>query len=109
MSQSISRLKAIDEAMAAGAEGLTKKERLMLSRSGQVQAGDAYYIDHVPIAYQRYRKRSFVLGKMVNVLTGDKSTPARALDVDDHCRLVVEYEDGRREALSSGEISVKLL
>jgi len=35
-------------------------ERLMLSRSGQVQAGDAYYIDHVPIAYQRYRKRSFV-------------------------------------------------
>lgn len=56
-----------------------------------------------------YRKRSFVLGKMVNVLAGEQSTPARALDLDDHCRLVVEYEDGRREALSSGEISVKLL
>lgn len=35
-------------------------ERLMLSRSGQVQAGDAPYLDHVPIGYQRYRKRSFV-------------------------------------------------
>ncbi|MBX3484876.1 amidohydrolase family protein [Phenylobacterium sp.] len=35
-------------------------ERLMLSRSGQVQAGDAPYLDHAPIAYQRYRKRSFV-------------------------------------------------
>lgn len=35
-------------------------ERLMLSRSGQVQEGDAPYIDHVPIGYQRYRKRSFV-------------------------------------------------
>jgi hypothetical protein len=35
-------------------------ERLMLSRSGQVQEGDAPYLDHVPIGYQRYRKRSFV-------------------------------------------------
>ncbi|MFN3514825.1 MAG: amidohydrolase family protein [Phenylobacterium sp.] len=35
-------------------------ERLMLSRAGEVQAGDAPYLDHVPIAYQRYRKRSFV-------------------------------------------------
>jgi hypothetical protein len=35
-------------------------ERLMLSRSGQVQAGDAPYLDHVPIGYQRYRRRSFV-------------------------------------------------
>lgn len=35
-------------------------ERLMLSRSGQVQAGDAPYLDHVPIGYQRYRKRNFV-------------------------------------------------
>ena len=34
--------------------------RPMLSRSGQVQAGDAPYLDHVPIGYQRYRKRSFV-------------------------------------------------
>ena len=35
-------------------------ERLMLSRAGQVQEGDAPYLDHVPIGYQRYRKRSFI-------------------------------------------------
>lgn len=35
-------------------------ERLMLSRAGQVNEGDAPYLDHVPIGYQRYRKRSFV-------------------------------------------------
>ena len=35
-------------------------ERLMLSRAGQVQEGDAPYLDHMPIGYQRYRKRSFV-------------------------------------------------
>jgi hypothetical protein len=35
-------------------------ERLMLSRAGEVQAGDRPYLDHAPIGYQRYRKRSFV-------------------------------------------------
>src|SRR5690606_31497640 len=35
-------------------------ERLMLSRAGQVAAGDAPYLDHTPIGYQRYRRRSFV-------------------------------------------------
>jgi hypothetical protein len=35
-------------------------ERLMLSRAGTVAEGDAAYLDHMPIGYQRYRKRSFV-------------------------------------------------
>lgn len=35
-------------------------ERLMLSRAGQVSAQDAPYLDHMPIGYQRYRKRSFI-------------------------------------------------
>jgi imidazolonepropionase-like amidohydrolase len=35
-------------------------ERLMLSRAGEVQAGDAPYLAHMPIGYQRYRKRTFV-------------------------------------------------
>lgn len=35
-------------------------ERLMLSRAGEVNEGDAPYLDHAPIGYQRYRKRTFV-------------------------------------------------
>lgn len=35
-------------------------ERLMLSRAGTVQAGDVAYLDHMPIGYQRYRRRTFV-------------------------------------------------
>ena len=35
-------------------------ERLMLSRAGTVQPGDLDYLDHMPIAYQRYRRRTFV-------------------------------------------------
>lgn len=35
-------------------------ERLMLSRAGTVADGDAPYLDHMPIGYQRYRRRTFV-------------------------------------------------
>jgi hypothetical protein len=35
-------------------------ERLMLSRAGEVNPGDAPYLSHMPIGYQRYRKRTFV-------------------------------------------------
>lgn len=55
-----------------------------------------------------YRRRSFVIGKNVTVLSGEKSTPARAVDVDGQCRLIVEYGDGTRAALSSGEISIRI-
>ena len=55
-----------------------------------------------------YRRRSFVIGKNITVLAGEKTTPARAIDVDGQCRLVVEYGDGTRAALSSGEISIRI-
>ncbi len=55
-----------------------------------------------------YRRRSFVPGRSILVLRGGSATPARALEVDARCRLVVEYEDGATEALSSGEISIRL-
>jgi len=35
-------------------------ERLMASRAGAVPPGDVDYLDHAPIGYQRYRKRTFV-------------------------------------------------
>jgi imidazolonepropionase-like amidohydrolase len=35
-------------------------ERLMLSRAGTIQPGDLAYLDHMPIGYQRYRKRTFI-------------------------------------------------
>jgi hypothetical protein len=38
----------------------TAMETLMMSRAGEVLEGDAAFLDHVPIGYQRYRKRSFI-------------------------------------------------
>lgn len=45
-------------------------EQLMLSRAGTVAEGAAAYLDHMPIGYQRYRRRSYVTFK-------DKAEEAR--------------------------------
>ena len=55
-----------------------------------------------------YRARCIVPGKKITVLSGTKEIPALALGIDDDCRLLVKYEDGREEYLSSGEISIRL-
>ncbi|MBR2256573.1 MAG: biotin--[Blautia sp.] len=56
---------------------------------------------------EEYKKRSFIIGKRINVIRGGASKPAKALDIDEECRLIVEYEDGSRETLSSGEVSIR--
>lgn len=54
-----------------------------------------------------YKKRSFLIGKKVNVIKSDCTKSATALDIDNECRLIVKYDDGTIESLSSGEVSVK--
>ena len=55
-----------------------------------------------------YRKKCFVIGKDVYVVKGGERTPAYAYSIDDSAHLLVRYPDGREEALSSGEISIRL-
>ena len=66
---------------------------------------------------QDYRKRSMVIGKNVTVYKGVYSVapekelegmPAKVLGIDDDGGLEVIYTDGKRETLTSGEISVRL-
>jgi BirA family biotin operon repressor/biotin-[acetyl-CoA-carboxylase] ligase len=54
-----------------------------------------------------YQARSFVVGKDVDVISGDSVKKARALEIDDDCRLIVRYDHGTVEALSSGEVSIR--
>lgn len=54
-----------------------------------------------------YRRRCLVLGKDILVQSPQGSRPARALDLDEQCGLLVQYPDGSREVLRSGEISVR--
>lgn len=54
-----------------------------------------------------YRSRSFLIGQDIFVLKGKLTLPAKAVDIDEKARLVVEYEDHSIEALTSGEVSVR--
>ena len=54
-----------------------------------------------------YRSRSIVLGRDIYVVRGDEYKPARALGIDDECKLVVQYENGETAAIGTGEVSVR--
>jgi len=56
---------------------------------------------------REYRERSMIVGHEILVLQGDSSKRAMAMHIDDSCHLIVEYEDGSQETLSSGEISIR--
>jgi BirA family biotin operon repressor/biotin-[acetyl-CoA-carboxylase] ligase len=54
-----------------------------------------------------YKRRSFLIGKKISVFRGKDILSATALDIDDDFRLIVRYDNGKEEALDSGEISVR--
>ena len=55
----------------------------------------------------RYAEDCVTVGRDVMVIRGDKVYPAHADGIDPDGALLVTYEDGRREAVSSGEVSVR--
>lgn len=60
--------------------------------------------DFVP----EYRRRSLVLGKNINVIHGETVRPGKAVAVNDDCSLCVQFDNGKTENISSGEISIRL-
>lgn len=56
---------------------------------------------------EEYRRRCFVPGHWVTVCTAAGTYPARALSIDGEGRLVVQRENGHREALRCGEVSIR--
>lgn len=56
---------------------------------------------------EEYRDRSNVIGREITVLRGDEVYSARAVDIDMEGSLIVEKEDGTRDTLRSGEISIR--
>ena len=55
-----------------------------------------------------YIKRSVLIGRRITVHRPGGSVPAHAVGIDKRARLEVLYDDGQREALDSGEVSVRL-
>ena len=57
--------------------------------------------------FKKYTERCFVLGKEINVICGDCVRGAKALSLDESLGLNVEYDNGEKAVLSSGEISIR--
>lgn len=55
-----------------------------------------------------YRRRSLILGKDINVIRGDIIRPGKAIGVNDDCSLLVRFDNGETENISSGEVSIRL-
>lgn len=67
-----------------------------------------YYSELADNTYiESYRKRLMWKGEKISVISGNTGTPATLLDADNDCRLLVEYENGEKAAVSSGEISIR--
>ena len=59
--------------------------------------------------YEKYRSRSLVTGKDINILSpGREPIAARAVDIDRDFALIAELPDGSVKKISSGEVSIRL-
>lgn len=66
-----------------------------------------YTASHQADYVEKYRSRSFVIGRQVRLQSAIQSKSATVLGIDDQCRLQVKYDDGTEGIYSSGEISVR--
>lgn len=55
---------------------------------------------------EEYKRRSFIVGKRIIVIKGDTEKEAKAVGISDDAGLEVEYSDGIREILNSGEARI---
>ena len=69
-----------------------------------------YYVENIPqrAFYAEYKRRSFVVGKRVEVRSGDLCESGVALDLDENCFLKVRLDNGQEKLLSGGEVSIKV-
>ena len=57
---------------------------------------------------EAYRRSCITIGRQVSLLrVGDPVRHGRAVDMDDEGALIVEFADGHRETVNSGEVSVR--
>jgi len=76
----------------------------------QILEGFWHYYTNIDkkLFLSEYKRRSLLINKEIQIISGDNSKKAVALDIDDECRLKVRMEDGTIRFLSSGEVSLKI-
>lgn len=56
---------------------------------------------------KEYRELSMIIGEKIQVYKGDKVFAATALDIDQSGGLIVKYDNGKEETLSTGEVTIR--
>ena len=64
-------------------------------------------LSHRETLLEQYRKDCVTLGKEISVVTPTQVRHGIAVDIDPEGALVVDFPDGHREAVSSGEVSIR--
>ena len=93
---------ALSEIAGALLETPTKDTKNRIAAGFLNHFGGFYRNQQFQQAAGIYRAHSLLTGKYV--LVGERK--ALVLDITDRCQLLVEYEDGSRQALSYGEVSI---
>ena len=78
---------------AAMAEALYRMSRILFTEKANIMAS--------------YKASCVTLGKEIQVLRNGSVLPGRSIDLNEDGGLLVEYPDGSREWVSSGEVSVR--
>ena len=55
----------------------------------------------------KYKANCITLGQDIYLLQGDEKRPCHAIDIDPDGALIVQYPDGTKQAVNSGEVSVR--
>lgn len=91
--------------MAAGQEiDRAKTAAAMLDALYQM---DRRLLSHKDSILDQYRRDCVTLGKEISLVRGDEVRHGAALDIGSDGALIVRFPDGHREAVNSGEVSVR--
>ncbi|MDF2685663.1 MAG: hypothetical protein K0S55_844 [Clostridia bacterium] len=56
----------------------------------------------------RYKSLSFIIGKNINIISGDKKEPAFVSDIDEKAQLIIIDKNQQKRIINSGEVSIRL-
>ena len=58
---------------------------------------------------ERYKEYSYLIGKEINIISGENKRQATVIDISDDCHLLVKNENDEIEEISSGDVSVRVI
>lgn len=89
-----------------------EREECPLDRAALISRISEIYLSEIgsaasPKTVEEYRRRSMLVGCVVNVIFPDRTYPATVIGIGDRCELIVAKKDGEVKYISSGEVSVR--